>query len=73
MFSDFDRFAMERALMLAARGLETTDPNPRVGCVIAQRGRIVGEGWHERAGEAHAEVCGARRRGHRRPRRGPST
>ncbi len=47
---------MERALLLAARGLESTDPNPRVGCVIAQRGRIVGEGWHERAGEAHAEI-----------------
>jgi len=57
MFSDFDRFAMQRALTLAARGLETTDPNPRVGCVIAQRGRIVAEGWHERAGEAHAEVA----------------
>ena len=57
MFSDFDRFAMQRALTLAARGLETTDPNPRVGCVIAQRGRVVAEGWHERAGEAHAEVA----------------
>jgi diaminohydroxyphosphoribosylaminopyrimidine deaminase/5-amino-6-(5-phosphoribosylamino)uracil reductase len=57
MFSDFDRFAMQRALTLAARGLESTDPNPRVGCVIAQRGRIVGEGWHERAGEAHAEIA----------------
>jgi diaminohydroxyphosphoribosylaminopyrimidine deaminase / 5-amino-6-(5-phosphoribosylamino)uracil reductase len=57
MFSDFDRFAMQRALTLAARGLESTDPNPRVGCVIAQRGRIVGEGWHERAGEPHAEVA----------------
>jgi diaminohydroxyphosphoribosylaminopyrimidine deaminase/5-amino-6-(5-phosphoribosylamino)uracil reductase len=57
MFSDFDRFAMQRALTLAARGLETTDPNPRVGCVIAQRGQVVGEGWHERAGEAHAEIA----------------
>ena len=63
MFSDFDRFAMQRALTLAARGLETTDPNPRVGCVIAQRGRIVGEGWHERAGEAHAEVAALRAAG----------
>jgi len=63
MFSDFDRFAMQRALALAARGLETTDPNPRVGCVIAQRGRIVGEGWHERAGEAHAEVAALRAAG----------
>jgi diaminohydroxyphosphoribosylaminopyrimidine deaminase/5-amino-6-(5-phosphoribosylamino)uracil reductase len=63
MISDFDRFAMQRALTLAARGLETTDPNPRVGCVIAQGGRIVGEGWHERAGEAHAEVAALRAAG----------
>jgi diaminohydroxyphosphoribosylaminopyrimidine deaminase/5-amino-6-(5-phosphoribosylamino)uracil reductase len=63
MFSDFDRFAMQRALSLAARGLETTDPNPRVGCVIAQRGRVVAEGWHERAGEAHAEVVALRAAG----------
>jgi diaminohydroxyphosphoribosylaminopyrimidine deaminase/5-amino-6-(5-phosphoribosylamino)uracil reductase len=47
---------MARALELAARGLETTDPNPHVGCVIAQDTRIIAEGWHERAGEAHAEV-----------------
>jgi diaminohydroxyphosphoribosylaminopyrimidine deaminase/5-amino-6-(5-phosphoribosylamino)uracil reductase len=63
MFSDFDRFAMQRALTLAARGLETTDPNPRVGCVLAQRGRIVAEGWHERAGEAHAEAAALRAAG----------
>ena len=56
MITDFDRFAMNRALVLAARGLETTHPNPRVGCVIAQGMKIIGEGWHERAGEAHAEV-----------------
>src|SRR5580698_7081389 len=56
MFSDFDRTAMQRALELAARGLASTHPNPRVGCVIARSGRIVGEGWHARAGEAHAEV-----------------
>jgi diaminohydroxyphosphoribosylaminopyrimidine deaminase/5-amino-6-(5-phosphoribosylamino)uracil reductase len=60
MFSDFDRFAMQRALTLAERGLESSDPNPRVGCVIAQRGTIIGEGWHERAGEAHAEVAALR-------------
>lgn len=47
---------MARALELAERGLATTHPNPCVGCVIAHDGRIVGEGWHERAGEAHAEV-----------------
>src|SRR6202012_3473071 len=57
MITDFDRFAMNRALVLAARGLETTHPNPRVGWVIAQGTKIIGEGWHERAGEAHAEVA----------------
>lgn len=55
-FSAFDRSAMTRALELAERGLGTTQPNPRVGCVIARRDRIVGEGWHQRAGEPHAEV-----------------
>jgi diaminohydroxyphosphoribosylaminopyrimidine deaminase/5-amino-6-(5-phosphoribosylamino)uracil reductase len=55
-FSDFDRTAMRRALELAARGLATTHPNPRVGCVLARNGRIIAEGWHVRAGEAHAEV-----------------
>src|SRR2546421_498913 len=60
MFTDFDREAMQRALELAARGLTTTDPNPRVGCVIAHEARIVAEGWHERAGEAHAEVLALR-------------
>lgn len=55
-FTDFDRAAMARALELAARGLETTQPNPRVGCVIARRDRIISEGWHERAGAAHAEA-----------------
>jgi diaminohydroxyphosphoribosylaminopyrimidine deaminase/5-amino-6-(5-phosphoribosylamino)uracil reductase len=48
---------MERALSLAARGLYTTDPNPRVGCVLVKDGQVVGEGWHERAGQAHAEVA----------------
>lgn len=47
---------MARALRLAERGLFTTQPNPRVGCVIAQGAEILGEGWHQRAGEAHAEV-----------------
>ncbi|MGP8034976.1 MAG: bifunctional diaminohydroxyphosphoribosylaminopyrimidine deaminase/5-amino-6-(5-phosphoribosylamino)uracil reductase RibD [Steroidobacteraceae bacterium] len=56
MFSDFDRGAMQRALELAARGLTTTHPNPRVGCVLAKGGRIVAEGWHARVGESHAEV-----------------
>lgn len=46
---------MARALELAARGLLTTTPNPRVGCVIVRDGVTVGEGWHRRAGQAHAE------------------
>ena len=52
-----DRAHMARALDLAARGLYTTDPNPRVGCVLVRGGETLGEGWHERAGEAHAEVA----------------
>src|SRR5262245_47094943 len=59
-FSDFDRHAMTRALELAALGAATTQPNPRVGCVIAKDGRIIGEGWHERAGGPHAEVAALR-------------
>ncbi len=47
---------MARALVLAERGLFTTTPNPRVGCVIVRDERIIGEGWHVRAGEPHAEV-----------------
>jgi diaminohydroxyphosphoribosylaminopyrimidine deaminase/5-amino-6-(5-phosphoribosylamino)uracil reductase len=47
---------MSRALELARRGLYTTDPNPRVGCVLIRDGAIVGEGWHERAGGPHAEA-----------------
>jgi diaminohydroxyphosphoribosylaminopyrimidine deaminase/5-amino-6-(5-phosphoribosylamino)uracil reductase len=51
-----DHLHMARALQLAARGLFTTSPNPRVGCVIVKDGCIVGEGWHERAGMPHAEI-----------------
>jgi len=51
-----DRDFMWRALELAQKGLYTTTPNPRVGCIIVREGKIVGEGWHEKAGEPHAEV-----------------
>jgi len=47
---------MRRALELAAKGLYTTTPNPRVGCVVTRGETILGEGWHERAGGPHAEV-----------------
>jgi diaminohydroxyphosphoribosylaminopyrimidine deaminase/5-amino-6-(5-phosphoribosylamino)uracil reductase len=56
VFSADDHRFMARALELARRGLFTTTPNPRVGCVIASGGQPVGEGWHERAGAPHAEV-----------------
>jgi diaminohydroxyphosphoribosylaminopyrimidine deaminase / 5-amino-6-(5-phosphoribosylamino)uracil reductase len=55
-FTAVDHGMMARALQLAERGLWTTSPNPRVGCVLVRGGRIVGEGWHEKAGEPHAEV-----------------
>ncbi|MEW6414772.1 MAG: bifunctional diaminohydroxyphosphoribosylaminopyrimidine deaminase/5-amino-6-(5-phosphoribosylamino)uracil reductase RibD [Pseudomonadota bacterium] len=55
-FSAADSRHMARALQLAARGLFTTTPNPRVGCVIVKDGVVVGEGWHARAGTPHAEI-----------------
>lgn len=54
---------MGRALELARHGLYTTDPNPRVGCVLVRDGVVVGEGFHERAGEPHAEVLALRAAG----------
>jgi len=55
-YSEVDRAFMARSLALAERGLFTTTPNPRVGCVIVRDGVAIGEGFHARAGEAHAEV-----------------
>ncbi|AQU83022.1 MULTISPECIES: bifunctional diaminohydroxyphosphoribosylaminopyrimidine deaminase/5-amino-6-(5-phosphoribosylamino)uracil reductase RibD [unclassified Halomonas] len=60
-FTLYDHQYMARAIQLAKQGLYTTDPNPRVGCVIVRydeckQGRIVGEGFHVRAGEPHAEI-----------------
>ena len=51
-FSDFDRQCMARALELAARGLATTDPNPRVGCVIAREGKMYFTAMREAASDA---------------------
>lgn len=55
-FSIADHRHMARAMQLAARGLYTAAPNPRVGCVLVRDGRVVGEGFHQYAGQAHAEV-----------------
>jgi len=56
---------MARVLALASRGVASTHPNPRVGCVIVAAGEVVGEGWHRRAGGDHAEVIALRRAGAR--------
>jgi diaminohydroxyphosphoribosylaminopyrimidine deaminase/5-amino-6-(5-phosphoribosylamino)uracil reductase len=58
-----DQRYMARALELARNGLYSTHPNPRVGCVVVQGAQIVGEGWHARAGEPHAEVYALRQAG----------
>jgi diaminohydroxyphosphoribosylaminopyrimidine deaminase / 5-amino-6-(5-phosphoribosylamino)uracil reductase len=55
-FTDQDYAHMARALQLAERGLNTTTPNPRVGCVIVKNDNIIGQGWHARAGAPHAEI-----------------
>ena len=62
-FSANDHAHMAHALRLAERGLYTTQPNPRVGCVVAHGDEVVGEGWHQRAGESHAEVFALREAG----------
>lgn len=63
MFSAADHQYMAHALRLAERGLCTTTPNPRVGCLIVKDGKVIGEGWHERAGGPHAEVHALRQAG----------
>jgi diaminohydroxyphosphoribosylaminopyrimidine deaminase/5-amino-6-(5-phosphoribosylamino)uracil reductase len=56
VWTDMDRQAMARAFVLALHGQYTTDPNPRVGCVLVKDGVVVAEGWHQRAGGPHAEA-----------------
>ena len=56
MFSEADFGWMAQAIRLAEKGLYTTDPNPRVGCVLVKDDRLIGEGWHQWSGQAHAEV-----------------
>ncbi len=68
MFSAADHEFMARTLELAGRGLYSTAPNPRVGCVVVADGMVIGMGWHEKAGMPHAEAlalkaAGARARG----------
>jgi diaminohydroxyphosphoribosylaminopyrimidine deaminase/5-amino-6-(5-phosphoribosylamino)uracil reductase len=60
-----DERSMRRALTLAARGLGETNPNPGVGCVVVRGERVLGEGWHARAGGPHAEVVALRQAGSR--------
>ncbi len=62
-FTAFEHDCMRRALALARRGLNTSMPNPRVGCVIAADEQVLGEGFHARAGEPHAEVFALREAG----------
>lgn len=64
-FTATDHLMMTRALRLAERGAYTTRPNPMVGCVIVDGDKVIGEGWHQRAGEAHAEVLALQEAGER--------
>ena len=63
MSGEQDRRYMASAIELASNGLYTTDPNPRVGCVIVKDNVVIGEGWHERAGGPHAEVVALQQAG----------
>ena len=58
-----DQTYLARALRLAEKGIYTTHPNPRVGCVLVRGGRIVGEGYHLKAGDEHAEAMALRNAG----------
>ncbi len=62
-FNANDRQFMARALQLARRGVSTTHPNPRVGCILVKNDEVIGEGWHEKAGLAHAEIVALKQAG----------
>ena len=63
MFTHDDCVHMAHALQLAERGQYAAHPNPMVGCVLVNNASVVGEGWHERAGEPHAEIIALRAAG----------
>lgn len=62
---EIDEKWMKRAITQAKKGIGTTHPNPRVGAVVVNNGKVVGEGWHEKAGEAHAEVVALQKADHK--------
>jgi len=62
-FNASDHQFMARALQLANRGVATTHPNPRVGCIIVKNNEVIAEGWHEKAGLAHAEIVALKQAG----------
>ena len=64
-YSAEDRMYMRRALDLARRGLGRASPNPAVGCLVVQRGEVVGRGYHDYAERDHAEVCAIHNAGER--------
>lgn len=64
-FTVEDHQYMSRALLLAKKGIYTTAPNPNVGCVLVKGGEVVGEGWHEKAGQAHAEINALKQAGNK--------
>ena len=63
LFTTADHQHMAEAIRLAWRGLYTTHPNPRVGCVLVKAGQVIGRGWHQVAGQGHAEVNALREAG----------
>lgn len=63
LVTEQDRRFLERAVALGRRGWGMVHPNPMVGCVVVKDGAVLGEGWHERVGEAHAEINALARAG----------